>query len=119
MRARFTWLRIAVLLMFVNPAAFAQITDYPTLDRVLFVEDCVRAHPDRQRQEMIYKCSCAIDALAEDIPYAQYTDAATAANAVTIAGERGNATRGDETRDQAKRFRASLAKAYKACLISP
>ncbi len=97
----------------------AQIADYPTLDRILFVEECVRNHPERHRQEMIYKCACAMDALAQDIPYSQYTDASTAAHASTIAGERGNVARGDEVREQAKRFRMSLAKAYKSCLISP
>lgn len=97
----------------------AQISDYPTLDRVLFVEECIRAHPDRHRQEMLYKCVCAIDALAEEIPYVQYTDAATAANAITIAGERGGTTRSDDMRDLAKKFRASLMRAYKTCLILP
>lgn len=97
----------------------AQIADYPTLDRILFVEECIRNHPDRHRQEMVYKCACAMDALAEEIPYAQYTDASTALNASTIAGERGNVARGDEVRDQAKRFRASVARAYKSCLITP
>ena len=113
--------RVAALAILYATAASAnaQIADYPTLDRVLFVEDCIRSHPERNRQEMVYKCSCAMDALAEDIPYSQFTESATAANAVTIAGERGNSARGDETRDQAKRFRTSVHKAYKACLISP
>lgn len=97
----------------------AQIADYPTLDRIVFVEECIRNHPERLRQEMVYKCACAIDALAEEVPYSQYTDASTALNASTIAGERGNVARGDEMRDQAKRFKAALARAYKSCLISP
>lgn len=109
----------AFLLIGGTTTCRAQITDYPTLDRVLFVEECIRAHPDRHRQEMVYKCACAIDALADEIPYAQYTDASTAANAVTIAGERGNSARGDDMRDMAKRFHASLGKAYKSCLINP
>lgn len=117
-----TTIALFAALMFVfsmTSNGHAQIADYPTLDRVLFVEDCIRSHPERNRQEMVYKCSCAMDALAEEIPYSQFTEYATAANAVTIAGERGNSARGDQTRDQATRFRASVNKAYKACLISP
>ncbi|MFN0314254.1 MAG: hypothetical protein ACKVQA_04350 [Burkholderiales bacterium] len=112
--------------VFVGAAALAlpslcaaQIADYPTLDRIVFVEECIRNHPERLRQEMVYKCACAIDALAEEVPYSQYTDASTALNAGTIAGERGNVARGDDIRDQAKRFKASLARAYKSCLIAP
>lgn len=97
----------------------AQIADYPTLDRIMFVEECIRNHPDRARQEMIYKCACAMDALAEDIPFAQFETLSTAAHAATIAGERGNVARGEESMNDARRFRGALAKAYKTCLITP
>ena len=36
-------------------------SDYPTIERVQFVEFCIREHSDRPRQEMLYKCSCAMD----------------------------------------------------------
>ena len=97
----------------------AQIVDYPTLDRILFVEECLRAHPQRLRQEMIYKCACALDSLAGEIPYSEYTDQATAANASSIAGERGSVLRGDAVMALARRYRDSVAKAEKACLIRP
>ena len=100
-------------------AAQAQIADYPTLDRVMFVEECVRTHPDRLRHEMLYKCACAMDTLAEQIPYAQFTVLSTASNAITIAGERGNVARSDDMRADAKRYRSVLATAFKSCLITP
>lgn len=99
--------------------ARAQIVDYPTLDRVLFVEQCIRDHPQRSRQEMLYKCACAIDALAAEIPYGSYTDLATASQAASIAGERGNTARGDDALRDARRYRTALAKAYETCLIAP
>ncbi len=98
--------------------AHANTSDYPTLDRVLFVEECMREQPDRPRQEMIYKCSCAFDEVAEKIPYASFVGLETASNALGIAGERGSAVRTDEIRDQARRFRAVLADAKKSCLIA-
>ncbi len=60
----------AALAQSVPPSA--QQNDFPTLERVQFVETCIREHPDRSRQEMIYKCSCAVDAIAEEVTYAEY-----------------------------------------------
>lgn len=98
--------------------SIAAANDFPTLDRVLFVEACVRDHPDRQHQEMVYKCSCAVDALASEISYDDYVELSTASDAGQIAGERGAAIRESGTgRSMAKDFRAARAKAYNSCLI--
>ncbi len=97
----------------------AQSVDYPTLDRVLFVEACLREQPERPRQEMIYKCTCAFDQLAAQIPYASFAELETAANALGIAGERGSTVRTDEIRAQARHFRTVLADAKQTCLIRP
>ncbi len=113
---------ISTLLMagcVIAQASHAQIIDYPTLDRILFIEECIQAHPERLRQEMVYKCSCMLDSLAGEIPYSDYTDVATAAHASSIAGERGSALRGDDVLALAKRYRAAVAKAAKACLMTP
>ena len=48
--------------------------DYPTIERVQFVEFCVREHPDRSRQEMLYKCSCAMDKIIAQLPYDDYVE---------------------------------------------
>jgi hypothetical protein len=92
--------------------------DFPTLERVQFVETCIRDHPDRSRQEMIYKCSCALDAIAEEVSYAEYVDLATAFAAGQVAGERGAAIReSTQGRDLASRYRAIQGRAFKNCLI--
>jgi len=57
----------------------ASVNDFPTIDRVLFVENCVRDHPNRPRQEMLYKCSCAVDAMAGEFAYDEYVELATRA----------------------------------------
>lgn len=105
----------AVLALLSNVASS---NDFPTLDRVMFVESCIRDHPDRPRQEMLYKCSCALDAIAEDIAYDDYVELSTAADAGQIAGERGAAVRESSVgRDMSKKFRAVKGKAFSNCLI--
>ena len=40
--------------------------DFPTVDRVTYVQECMRTHPG-PNYEMVNKCSCALDALAKDV----------------------------------------------------
>jgi hypothetical protein len=110
-------LSLVLLCAFMLPGV-AAANDFPTIERVLFVEACVRDHTDRQRQEMLYKCSCALDALAAEFPYDDYVELSTANDAGQVAGERGTAIReSDQGRDMSKRFKAARAKAYKSCMI--
>jgi hypothetical protein len=92
--------------------------DFPTIDRVLFVENCVRDFPDRPRQEMLYKCSCAVDAIAGQFAYDEYVELATAVDAGQVAGKRGAAVReSSEGKSMSKRFKEARAKAYTSCFI--
>lgn len=96
-------------------SAFAN--DYPTVDRVLYVEACMRAHPGPQF-EMINKCSCALDALAKEVAFDDYVTMSTISNAVSIGGERGGAIRDVPSLEpQLKRYREVQAKAKQACFI--
>jgi hypothetical protein len=96
----------------------ARGNDFPTVERVLFVEACVREHPDRARTEMLYKCSCAIDRIAAELSYAEYVDASTAFAAGQVAGERGTHIRESSTgEDLAARYRQARANARKACML--
>jgi hypothetical protein len=99
-------------------AGNAAANDFPTIERVLFVEACARDYPDRPHQEMLYKCSCALDAIAAEYTYDQYVDLSTAFDAGQIAGERGAAVRESTTgQDLIKQFRAARAKAFNSCFI--
>jgi hypothetical protein len=92
--------------------------DFPTVERVLFVEACVRDHPDRARTELLYKCSCAIDRIAAELSYAEYVDASTAFAAGQVAGERGTHIRESSAgEDLAGRYRQARANARKACML--
>jgi hypothetical protein len=105
-------------LVLASMTSDATANDFPTIERVMFVEACAREHPDRPHQEMLYKCSCALDALAADYTYDQYVDLSTAFDAGQIAGERGAAVRESTTgQDLIKQFRAARSKAFSGCFI--
>jgi len=119
MSTRFARIAAATLLFvpILTPGAVAT-NDFPTIDRVLFVENCAREHPDRSHQEMLYKCSCAVDAIAGELRYDEYVELSTAVDAGQIAGERGAAVReSTEGKSMSKRFKAARAKALSSCFI--
>ncbi|MBL0718307.1 hypothetical protein JI742_00240 [Piscinibacter sp. Jin2] len=95
----------------------ASPNDYPTIDRVLFVQACLREHPGAPF-EMINKCSCAVDALAREIRHEDYINLSTASNASTIGGERGSYLRDVESvQVEVRKYRATVRKAKEGCFI--
>jgi hypothetical protein len=106
------------LLLCAAAATAATVNDFPTADRVLYVQDCVKNNPG-PHFEMINKCSCAVDALAREIKYDDYVTMTTIVNAMSIGGERGNNLRDNEPlKPQIKRFRELQAQAHKRCMIT-
>lgn len=98
-----------------DPAAH----NYPTADRVNYVLACARDHPGNH-YEMINKCACAIDRMAADVKFTDYTVMATAANANSIGGERGSYMRDSESvQALIKRYRALQTKVKKSCDVIP
>ena len=98
-------------------APLARANDFPTQARVEFVLSCMRESRAPQ-QEAMYKCSCAIDAIAERVDYATWVDLSTIANATTIAGERGGVMR--DMKDGRKKivsYREMQQEAKKRCFL--
>lgn len=92
--------------------------DIPTAERVEFVLECMRNNPG-PRQEMLYKCSCTLDEMAKVFTHDQFVDGLTAANAMSIGGERGAVLRDSEgAKTEAAGYRGVLAKAKKACFLN-
>jgi hypothetical protein len=90
--------------------------DYPTVDRVEYVLECMWNHSDRQ--EYLYKCSCVIDEIAKELTYEQFVEASTASRGQGFPGERGGAFRDPEgIKSLSKKFREIQARANKQCLI--
>jgi len=102
------------------PAASVHANDFPTLERVRFVEQCMRDHPDATRAEMMSKCSCAQDAIAAEVSFEEYDTLITATDATTIGGERGGYIRdAPALQDGIRKYRKLREKAYKGCFITP
>lgn len=107
-------LTVAAVLPFAAAA-----NDYPTVDRIEFVHMCQRENADRPPHEMLYKCSCVIDKLAESLSYDDFVETSTAFYASSIAGERGQVIRNERvSKGMADQFRELLGKAKKSCFIS-
>lgn len=102
---------------FALPAA-AAAHDYPTSERVIYVEKCMHEHPGGH-YEMLNKCSCVLDRIAGEIPYDDYVTMSTASNATSIGGERGSYIRDVESLQvQIRKFRQLQAQARKSCMLA-
>ncbi|MFN3986734.1 MAG: hypothetical protein ACK4KV_14660 [Rhodocyclaceae bacterium] len=109
-------LAAAVLAVATLAAAPVQANDFPTIERVNFVFECMRDHPGPY-YEMSTKCSCALDAVAAQVSFEDYRTMHTAALANTIGGERGGYYRGKLWRDQARNYEKLASDAKKGCFI--
>ena len=97
----------------------ARAHDFPTVDRVLYVQDCMRQNPGPY-YEMVNKCSCALDKMAGEVTYDDYVTMTTVVNAMTIGGERGGELRDNETvKPQVSRYRELQSRVKQACFIQP
>ena len=106
-----------VVLVFVAAACPAMANDFPTSERVEFVLDCMRNHKGGDF-ELLNKCSCAIDRLAEKYTHDEFVEAQTMSKAVTIAGDRGSALRdNEEAQKAARQYRADVKDAANACFL--
>ena len=111
-------LSLAVAALAMLPVR-AHAFEYPTVDRVEYVHACMRDNPGSS-QEMVYKCSCLIDAIAKQMPYEEFVEASTASYAYTIGGERGETVRAyAPAKTMADRFKAVQASGKKSCLFRP
>jgi hypothetical protein len=112
-----TALRAALFVAAAGFAVPASAFDYPTSDRVVFVQACMRDNPG-PHYEMINKCSCVVDTLAKSVPYDDFVNMNTATNANSIGGERGSYIRDVESlQEQIRAYRKLQADARKSCMI--
>jgi hypothetical protein len=108
---------LALLAGLTAASSSALANDYPTADRVLFVQECMRVNPGPY-YEMVNKCSCAIDAMSNEVKFDEYTEMVTISNGMTIGGERGGAFRDVPTlAPELKKYRELQTKVKKACFI--
>ena len=105
------------MLLIFGAAHAAVANDFPTRARVEYVLSCMK-ESKAPPQESLYKCSCAIDAIAGEVDYSTWVDLSTVANATTIAGERGGVLRDlPDGRKRIATYRELQQNARKRCFI--
>lgn len=105
---------VSIAIAGAAPAQGAAAHDYPTVDRVEFVLECMQRNAGRQ--EFLYKCACVIDEIAQTYSYDDFVEVSTAARYQSLAGERGGVFRDPpQTRDTAKRYLQVRGAAMKRC----
>lgn len=110
-------IRLVTLFAVALYGGLAHANDFPTRARVEFVMKCIK-ESGISAEEGMYKCSCAIDAIAAKVSYERWVDMATVANGITIAGERGGVMRDmKDGRSIASSYRTLQEDAKKACFI--
>ncbi len=110
-------LLVGALCIGVGIAAPAAAHDYPTYELVQYALQCMVSHGGAQ--DLIYKCSCAIDKIAAQYSIDDFVDMQTALNASTIAGQRGGELRDNpEIRAAAKRYRQAEQAALQSCGVA-
>ncbi|MDR5783046.1 hypothetical protein QCE63_26930 [Caballeronia sp. LZ065] len=96
-------------------AAPAKTHDYPTEGRVEYVLGCM----DDNGHDFanVYKCSCAIDKIAQTLTYDDFVEQSTFSKYATLGGEGGAEFRVDRAKAQTRKFRDLQRDAFKACGI--
>lgn len=90
--------------------------DYPTTDRVEYVLECM--HRNGGEQAFLYKCACAIDAIAAAMSYDDYVAASTVTRYQGMGGEAAGVFRDPPSmKEMAKHYRAVQSQANAQCGI--
>ncbi|HID82590.1 MAG TPA: hypothetical protein EYH06_13305 [Chromatiales bacterium] len=92
--------------------------DYPTQARVEYVLGCMDSHGG-QSYNTLYPCVCAIDKLAEAMPYQAYEQAQTLSVMIKTPGEKGGAFRdAPGARKMVKNFKQLNEDVEKLCWVN-
>ncbi len=114
---RLSWLLSITATALLGATGAVQAHEYPTLTRVEYVGTCAQQF-NRPRQELSYKCSCAIDKIAAKVDHDTWVGLQTFNNAAPIAGERGAYLRErKDIRTQVKSYRALQTMAREKCFL--
>ena len=90
---------------------------FPTSGRVEYVLECMQKHDGKY--EYLYKCSCAIDAIAQQLNYDDFVTMSTALRSQSLSGPQGAEFRDPESvKAMANKYKAIQAAANQACFVS-
>ena len=104
----------AALAVWAGTAGAQAVNDYPTNARADYVFVCMATNG--QTREMLERCSCAIDRIAEILPYDDYVRAETVLRMRQTPGERAGMFRqGIEVGEMVATYRRAEAEAEILC----
>lgn len=90
--------------------------DFPTTSRVEYVLECMKTHSGRH--EYLYKCSCAVDEIAKQVPFDEYVEISTALRHQSLGGERGAVFRDPaNVKEMAVKYKTIERRAADACFF--
>ena len=88
--------------------------EFPTIDRVLYVNECVRQHGGGL--DSLYKCSCVMDYFTKNLTYQEFDKMDASSHGIQTTGERSALWRDPKgVRDGIKRLQDVEKKAKKNC----
>ena len=95
-------------------AASATENNFPTIDRVLYVNECVRQHGGGL--DSLYKCSCVMDYFTKNLSYEEFDKMDASSHGIQTTGERSALWRDPQgVRDGIKRLQDVEKKAKQNC----
>lgn len=94
----------------------ATANDFPTLDRVRFVQECM-ALENSAKYETLYACSCTLDKMAAEMNYDEFVEADSYVRMRNMRGERGGLFRNSDERARTvrKHFHDVKSRAKASC----
>lgn len=106
----------AVLGLAILVPGVSAANDFPTQSRMEYVLECMKDHEGKH--EYLYKCSCAVDQIAQKLKYNEYLEASTASRHQSLGGERGAEFRDPpEIRGMARKYKSIQQQANVACFV--
>lgn len=104
----------AAFVLLAGPAWAEAANDYPTAARVDYVLGCMATNGDSQ--QVMARCSCSIDAIADRITYDEYVTVETVKVMSEVPGERGGVFRDvGWVKDLMDKFRQAQVTADRQC----
>ena len=108
-----TYLVLLINLM-VYPYVYGKNNTFPTIDRVLYVNECIREHGGGL--DSLYKCSCVMDYFTENLTYEEFDNMDASSHGINTTGERSAIWRDPKgVRDGISRLKDVQSLAKKKC----
>lgn len=99
-----------------NSPDVKSVSDYPTQARVEYVFQCMHKYGTKDTYDLMYGCVCAVDKVAETIPYKNFVATSTLVVMINTPGEKGGIFRDiPDGRKTIRAFKKFIADTEQSC----